>query len=99
MSCRPGLATPGLPKADSRQQLADWWDSFDSRYMRPYFSKPDEESPTATTGHFLFLSQRRACWRCSRCLSNVINFAFQTKTENNVCILLGRQYSDGALAS
>lgn len=37
-----------LGKAETRQQLADWWDSFDTRYMRPYFSRPDVDSPTST---------------------------------------------------
>lgn len=39
-----------LPKAETKQQLADWWDSFDSRYMRPYFSRPEGDSPSATQG-------------------------------------------------
>lgn len=38
-----------MGKAETRQQLADWWDSFDTRYMRPYFSRPDIESPTAAS--------------------------------------------------
>jgi len=35
-----------MGKAETKQQLADWWDSFDTRYMRPYFSRPESESPT-----------------------------------------------------
>lgn len=34
----------------TKRQLTDWWDSFDSRYMRPYFSKPEVESPKAGGG-------------------------------------------------
>ena len=34
----------------AKRQLTDWWDSFDSRYMRPYFSKPQEDSPRADVG-------------------------------------------------
>ena len=38
-----------LGKAETRQQLADWWDSFDTRYMRPVFSRPDNDSPLAAS--------------------------------------------------
>ena len=41
-----------LPKAETKQQLSDWWDSFDSRYMRPYFSRPEGDSPSAAQGLF-----------------------------------------------
>lgn len=44
---RQGATNSGsLGKAETKQQLADWWDSFDTRYMRPYFSRPETDSPT-----------------------------------------------------
>ena len=42
-----------LGKAETRQQLADWWDSFDTRYMRPVFSRPDADSPQAAAAGML----------------------------------------------
>ena len=43
-----------LGKAETRQQLADWWDSFDTRYMRPVFSRPESDSPLAASAGELY---------------------------------------------
>ena len=45
----PREDTPPPPDSSQERQgqIAEWWATFDKRYMRPVFSKPEEWSPHA----------------------------------------------------